>query len=100
MSSLDYYIPYTETELTASMYGYGFTCQTDSQIGIATNSQLEESRLTYGRAHELDHALLHDHAGHYFIAENVFVPPGRYEREADEFAQALLRGMFATERLR
>ena len=29
-------------------------------------------------------------AGHYLIAENTLIPPGRYEREADEFAQALL----------
>lgn len=72
------------------MHGYGFACQIDSQIEIATNSRLEESRLTYARAHELGHALLHDHAGYYLISESTFVPPGRYEREADEFAQALL----------
>jgi len=72
------------------MHGYGFACQIDSQIGIATNSQLEESRLIYTRAHELGHALLHDHAGHYLIAESAFIPPGRYEREADEFARELL----------
>jgi len=82
------HIPYAETKLPASMHG--FTCRIGGQIGIIINSQLEESQLSYARAHELGHALLHDHAGHYLISESTFIPPGRYEREADEFAQALL----------
>jgi len=82
------HIPYAETKLPASMHG--FTCRIGGQIGIIINSQLEESQLSYARAHELGHALLHDHAGHYLISEGTFIPPGRYEREADEFAQALL----------
>lgn len=81
-------IPHIETTLPSSMHG--FTCRIRRQVGIIINSQLDESQLSYARAHELGHALLHDHAGHYLIAENTLIPPGRYEREADEFAQALL----------
>ena len=82
------HIPYSQTKLPASMHG--FTCRVDGQIGIIINSQLEESQLAYARAHELGHALLHDHTGHYLIAESTFILPGRYEREADEFARELL----------
>jgi Zn-dependent peptidase ImmA (M78 family) len=69
---------------------HGFACRIDGQIGIIIDSQLAGSQLSCARAHELGHAMLHDHAGHYLIAESTFIPPGRYEREAGKFAQALL----------
>lgn len=81
-------IPHIETTLPSPMHG--FTCRIDGQVGIIINSQLDESQLSYARAHELGHALLHDHAGYYLISERTFIPPGRYEREADEFAQTLI----------
>lgn len=33
---------------------------------------------------------MHDHAGRYLISESTFMPLGRCERQADEFARALL----------
>ncbi|MEA4883319.1 MAG: ImmA/IrrE family metallo-endopeptidase [Clostridia bacterium] len=82
------HIPHIETPLPASIHG--FTCAVSGQVGTVVNSQLDESQLSYARAHELGHALLHDHVGHYPIVESTFIPSGRYERQADEFAQALL----------
>jgi len=82
------HIPYIEALLPPSIHG--FTCAMNGRIGIVTNANLDESQRAYARAHELGHALLHDHAGHYLIAEHTLIPPGRYERQADEFAQELL----------
>ncbi len=41
-------------------------------------------------AHELGHALLHRGVNTFFLSENTNLVCGRYEREADLFAAALL----------
>ena len=41
-------------------------------------------------AHELGHARLHKGWGYYFIVNHTFFTPGKFEREANEFAWYLL----------
>lgn len=41
-------------------------------------------------AHELGHFVLHRGVDSFFIARSTLFPPGRFEREADEFARCLL----------
>ncbi|SFM22129.1 ImmA/IrrE family metallo-endopeptidase [Pelosinus propionicus] len=57
---------------------------------IIINSSLPEHIQRQVCAHELGHALLHKGWGYYFMIEHTFFSPGRFEREANEFAWQLL----------
>ena len=57
---------------------------------IVINSELEPYKQRQTCAHELGHALLHKGWGYYFMIEHTFFSPGRFEREANEFAWQLL----------
>jgi Zn-dependent peptidase ImmA (M78 family) len=57
---------------------------------IVINSNLEEYLQRQVCAHELGHALLHKGMGYFFITQNTLQCPGKFEREANEFAWELL----------
>ncbi|HEY3362150.1 MAG TPA: ImmA/IrrE family metallo-endopeptidase [Methanosarcina sp.] len=57
---------------------------------IVINSELEPYRQRQTCAHELGHSQLHKGWGYYFMIEHTFFSPGRFEREANEFAWLLL----------
>ena len=43
-----------------------------------------------GLAHELGHLVCHTGINYFFVLEHTFFPPGRYERQANEFAAEYL----------
>ena len=58
-------------------------------IGVRSSLPPHEKRAII--AHEIGHQELHPFsAGHFFIRENTYFVPERFEREADLFAAALL----------
>ncbi len=58
-------------------------------IGVKANLPEPEKRAII--AHEIGHKELHPaNVGYFFIKENTYFVPGRYEREADLFAAMLL----------
>lgn len=57
---------------------------------IVINANLPEHLQRQTCAHELGHALMHKGWGYYFMVEHTFFSPGRFEREANEFAWNLL----------
>lgn len=57
---------------------------------IVINSRLPFYLQRQTCAHELGHARLHKGWGYYFMIEHTFYSPGRFEREANEFAWQLL----------
>lgn len=78
---------YFEHDLPMHLRGY--TIRINDQSAIVVNRCPPEILLAFTRAHELGHALLHGH-DLYLSYHATLYPRGRYEREADEFAQALL----------
>lgn len=76
------------TELPPSVDG--FHMELGGKQAIVLSRALEDSRLRFCAAHELGHALMHKTLNGIFIAENTHLPVGRFEREADLFAAALL----------
>jgi Zn-dependent peptidase ImmA (M78 family) len=68
----------------------GFALRTLRRKYIAINCELsnEEQRLVC--AHELGHLLLHKGLGYYFIDRETLLRPGKYERQANQFAVQLL----------
>lgn len=54
------------------------------------NESLNEWERTWVCAHELGHALLHNHMNRIYMAHNTLFPTGRYETEANRFAACLL----------
>lgn len=80
-------IRYFEHDLPLRLRGY--TININGQSAIVVNRCLSEGLLESTRAHELGHALLHDHDLYLSYGVTLY-PRGRYEREADQFAEALL----------
>lgn len=71
-------------DLPAGMYGY---CRRVLRRKvIAIDIKLSEEMQKYVCAHELGHIVLHKEIDHYFIKNNTFVPIGRFERQANQFA--------------
>ncbi|MEK5086853.1 ImmA/IrrE family metallo-endopeptidase [Paenibacillus sp. FSL M8-0228] len=68
--------------------GFYFRKLRRSYIGIHNALPYENQRLVC--AHELGHHFLHRGLGYYFIDQNTLFNPGKYEREANEFAVTLL----------
>lgn len=69
---------------------HGFFDRVLKQKFIVINSKLPEHLQRQTCAHEIGHALLHKGWGYYFMVEHTFFAPGRFEREANEFAWLLL----------
>ena len=57
---------------------------------IHINSELHEAVMRQICAHELGHALLHDHNNAFFLDGYTFANLNKYEREANIFASELL----------
>lgn len=58
---------------------------------IAINNNLSYEWQRFVCAHELGHDRIHKESlGYYFIKQNTLFNPGRYERQANEFAVKLL----------
>ncbi|NRS20648.1 ImmA/IrrE family metallo-endopeptidase [Brevibacillus sp. HB1.4B] len=57
-------------------------------IVIHSDLSLEWQRFVC--AHELGHDRLHKGLGYYFLEQNTLVNPGKFERQANEFAVKLL----------
>lgn len=57
---------------------------------IYISDQLDENEQQFVCAHELGHLLLHGGVNRYFMSSCTQLIPGRYEREADQFAVDLL----------
>lgn len=70
----------------------GFYMETEGKQAIVLSNSLSGIRKHFCAAHELGHALLHRSLNSIFISENTQLPVGRYEREADIFAAALVLG--------
>lgn len=63
------------------IFGYAYIVLNDCQHNLWKRAVL---------AHELGHAVLHDHLGCDFITMNTLFPINKFEREANEFAAYLL----------
>ncbi len=70
----------------------GFHMELDGKQAIVLNRTLEGWHLLFCAAHELGHALMHKTLNGFFIADNTHLQVGKFEREADLFAAALLLG--------
>ena len=57
---------------------------------ININNQIEEGQQTFTCAHALGRAVLHKHSNTPFLKKNTLYPISKIEREANEFAIALL----------
>ncbi|AIF51829.1 ImmA/IrrE family metallo-endopeptidase [Pelosinus sp. UFO1] len=80
-----------EIRLTSlPLHIHGFYDRVLRRKFIVINSELEPYKQRQTCAHELAHALLHKGWGYYFMIEHTFFSPGRFEREANEFAWQLL----------
>lgn len=61
---------------------------------IAINQNLPEELQRFVCAHELGHDQLHKSMSRFFLEEHTLFAPGRFEREANEFAiQLMLYGV-------
>lgn len=68
----------------------GFYMENKGRQAVAVAEALEAPFDRAVSAHELGHALLHKGLNFIFLCDNTNFLPGRYEREADLFAAALL----------
>ena len=68
----------------------GFALRTLKRKYIAINDGLSEAEQRVVCAHELGHLLLHKGLGYYFIDQKTLLRPGKYERQANQFAVCLL----------
>lgn len=68
----------------------GMYCGIEGRQVILLADTLPEEHRAYCLAHELGHALLHPTLNAAFLREATCFVPGKYEREADLFAAALL----------
>ncbi len=69
---------------------HGFYMEQDGRQAVVVSSNLLSPHDRYCAAHELGHALLHREINSVFITQHTCLSVGRYEREADLFAAALL----------
>lgn len=81
----------------------GFYMEIAGRRAVAVAARLDTTAARACTAHELGHAVLHRGINTIFLSENTNFVTGRYEREADLFAAALLidsgRGEESVERL-
>lgn len=68
----------------------GFYYRTLRRRYICIHKDLPEEWQRFVCAHELGHDRLHKGIGRFFIDEKSFFMPGKYERQANEFAVMLL----------
>ncbi len=68
----------------------GFYMEKNGRQALVVNHSLSAEELTFCSAHELGHAVLHKGINAVFITENTNFSLGKFEREADLFAAALL----------
>ncbi len=57
---------------------------------IGVNSEVPEWYQRIICAHELGHVVCHNRLNHFFMLEHTLFPPGKFERQANEFAAELL----------
>lgn len=76
------------TDLPFSVHG--FYMEQDGRQAVVVSNNLQAPYDRYCAAHELGHALLHREINTIFITQYTCLSVGRYEREADLFAAALL----------
>lgn len=81
-------IHYITTDLPDSVSG--FYMESDGKKAVVVGNSLSRRASLLCAAHELGHALLHCGLNSMFITENTHFPVGKFEREADHFAAALL----------
>ena len=68
----------------------GFYMESKGRQAVAVSDRLDAPFDRAVSAHELGHALLHKGLNFIFLCDSTNFLPGRYEREADLFAAALL----------
>ena len=68
----------------------GFCLTLSSGRAIVLNNRLHKAERQACIAHELGHALLHSGLNYMFVSQNTCMVTGKYEKEADLFAAALL----------
>ena len=68
----------------------GFFIRRRRRKFIVINAALPRHIQRQTCAHELGHARLHKGWGYYFIVNHTYFLPGRFEREANDFAWNLL----------
>ena len=68
----------------------GFCLTLSAGRAIVLNNQLQRNERPACIAHELGHALLHNGLNYMFVSQNTCMVTGKYEKEADLFAAALL----------
>ena len=77
--------------LTVPLEGVrGFHLYMKRRHVIYLSDTLTDWERTWVCAHELGHALLHNHMNRIYMAHNTLFPTGRYETEANRFAACLL----------
>lgn len=81
-------ITFLKTDLPRKLSG--FYMEKSGRQAIAVSEALSSTAERAVIAHELGHALLHRGLNLLFLCENTNFVQGRYEREADMFAAALL----------
>ena len=81
-------ISFLVTELPERLNG--FYMETAAGRAIAVASRLDSVSARSCAAHELGHAVLHRGINTVFMSDNTSFVSGRYEREANLFAAALL----------
>ena len=81
-------ISFLVTELPERLNG--FYMETPSGRAVAVASRLDSVSARSCAAHELGHAVLHRGINTVFMSDNTSFVQGRFEREADLFAAALL----------
>ncbi|MBR6693886.1 MAG: ImmA/IrrE family metallo-endopeptidase [Clostridia bacterium] len=68
----------------------GFYMESGERQAVIVKNGMDPIKSDFCLAHELGHALMHKGINNFFISENTNMPLGRFEREADLFAAALL----------
>lgn len=68
----------------------GFCQKYKRNTVIYISDHLAEQERRFVCAHEIGHAVLHRGINRFFMDSRTLMLPGRYEREADEFAANLL----------
>lgn len=81
-------------DLAEGVRGYYFRTLRRRYIAINNNQSYEWQRFVCG--HELGHDRMHKDMNRFFIENHTLFNPGRYEREANEFAVKLM--VFGEER--
>ncbi len=78
-----------EFDLHKEISGF-YMCERRNKF-IILNSNLEEHEMNFVCAHELGHAIFHPDTNYTFLKMNTLYPLGKLEKEANQFAVALLQ---------